>query len=164
MPCFNCICFKPGRGRNGEHLPGGKGYCELRDEEYSKHHECRKYAPKGWGPKTTRSPLKEPSSCFISSACAEYMGLPDDCEELTVLRSFRDQVLKSTPEGNALVEEYYRIAPPLVEKILSSPEKEKIFKEIYDRILACIDVIRQEKNDEAVLIYREMVDHVRSSV
>ena len=28
--------------------------------------------------------------CFLTSACTEARGLPDDCHELTVLRSFRD--------------------------------------------------------------------------
>ena len=39
--------------------------------------------------------------CFLTSACTEARGLPDDCHELTVLRSFRDGYLRSQPEGEA---------------------------------------------------------------
>lgn len=30
------------------------------------------------------------SGCYLTSACVNAKGLPDDCEELTVLRNFRD--------------------------------------------------------------------------
>ena len=36
--------------------------------------------------------------CFLTSACTEARGLPDDCHELTVLRAFRDGYLRSQPE------------------------------------------------------------------
>ena len=44
--------------------------------------------------------------CFLTSACTEARGLPDDCHELTVLRSFRDGYLRSQPEGEAEIAEY----------------------------------------------------------
>ena len=52
--------------------------------------------------------------CFITTAACELRGLPDDCHELRVLRRFRDDVLVTSREGRALVEEYYRVAPRLV--------------------------------------------------
>lgn len=117
MPCFSCTCFCEGRGRNGEVLFGGRGYCKLKDQEYYRGHECRSYSPTWYAPKNTGDPMKEPSGCFLTSACVEYLGLPDDCKELTTLRTIRDKVLKATGEGRGLVDEYYRIAPALVEKI-----------------------------------------------
>lgn len=45
MPCFSCICFSDGRGRNGERLNGGRGYCEIHDQEFWRGHECRNFAP-----------------------------------------------------------------------------------------------------------------------
>ena len=44
--------------------------------------------------------------CFLTSACTEARGLPDDCHELTVLRAFRDGYLRSQPEGEAEIAEY----------------------------------------------------------
>ncbi len=52
--------------------------------------------------------------CFITTAVCEAEGLPDDCAELTAFRAFRDGYLRACPDGEALIEEYYRIAPGIV--------------------------------------------------
>ena len=52
--------------------------------------------------------------CFITTAVCEAEGKPDDCAELTAFRAFRDGYLKAQPDGEALIEEYYRIAPAIV--------------------------------------------------
>lgn len=62
MPCFSCKCFSDGIGRHGEKLNGGRGYCELRDQEYWRGHECSDFAPVWYGPETSGSALKEPQS------------------------------------------------------------------------------------------------------
>src|SRR6185295_8850185 len=36
--------------------------------------------------------------CFITTACAQAQGLPDDCEELTVLRGLRDDYIRQLPD------------------------------------------------------------------
>lgn len=72
--------------------------------------------------------------CFLTTACCQYKGLPDDCYELTTLRNFRDTYLKTTEAGNALVEEYYRIAPSIVDKIMESPNKVGLLEDIYTQV------------------------------
>ena len=160
MPCFSCICFREGRGRSGERLEGGRGFCVKWNKIYNKYHDCGEFAPT-WGAPFSgkRKPLDEPG-CFLSSACAEHMGLPDDCRELTILRAFRDGVLLTSREGRLLVEEYYRIAPPLVEKINASPGREEIYREIYRRILLCIEAIEKKEHRLATELYREMVEAI----
>ena len=49
--------------------------------------------------------------CFITTAVCQELGKPDDCEELTAFRAFRDGYLRSQPDGEALIREYYNIAP-----------------------------------------------------
>lgn len=164
MPCFSCRFFLDSRGRNGERLAGGRGYCKLWDQEYYRGHECRDFSPTWIGPSQKGDTLKEPSGCFISSACAEYLGLPDDCRELNILRSFRDNILKSTSEGTALVEEYYKIAPPLVNKINESANKKIIYQNIYEYILLCIENIEKKDYKKAVKQYKKMVEYVSEEV
>ena len=36
---------------------------------------------------------KYTSGCFLTTATVKYMGKPDDCYELTVLRDFRDKYM-----------------------------------------------------------------------
>jgi len=52
--------------------------------------------------------------CFITTAVCEEQGLPDDCAELTAFRAFRDGYLRACPDGEALIREYYDIAPGIV--------------------------------------------------
>ena len=52
--------------------------------------------------------------CFITTAVCRASGLPDDCAELTAFRAFRDGYLQNEPDGNALIDEYYNIAPGIV--------------------------------------------------
>lgn len=58
--------------------------------------------------------------CFITTAVCLEEGKPDDCPELTAFRSFRDGYLRSCPDGPALIEEYYRIAPAIAARIALS--------------------------------------------
>ena len=47
--------------------------------------------------------------CFLTTACCEVLGLPDDCFELRTLRRYRDETLAAMPGGNAAIAAYYRI-------------------------------------------------------
>ena len=98
------------------------------------------------------------SGCFLTSACTEARGLPDNCEELTTLRAFRDGYMKSLPNGQADICEYYHIAPAIVDKIRALPNAREIFDSIYtELVLPCVDLIRAEKNEEAYTKYRDYV-------
>lgn len=65
--------------------------------------------------------------CFITTAVCASCGLPDDCEELTSLRAFRDSYLEKTPEGHELVLEYYDVAPGIVMCIDQSADPGRIY-------------------------------------
>ena len=52
--------------------------------------------------------------CFITTAVCHELGLPDDCPQLEAFRAFRDGYLMACPDGPALVDAYYDIAPGIV--------------------------------------------------
>src|SRR5574337_498993 len=52
--------------------------------------------------------------CFITTACCDAAGLPDDCDILTAMRAFRDDVMMCDPQMRELVELYYEKAPEVV--------------------------------------------------
>ncbi len=64
--------------------------------------------------------------CFLTTACTQAAGLPDDCHELATLRHFRDTYVRSLPKGDAIVAEYYAVAPRIVPK-LSKDELEMVY-------------------------------------
>lgn len=96
--------------------------------------------------------------CFLTTACVEARGLPDDCEELTVLRAFRDGYLSASDERRALVERYYEIAPGIVDAIAASPARLQEHERIYDTVAHCVELIRQERPAEALNGYRALVE------
>jgi hypothetical protein len=75
-----------------------------------------------------------PPGCFISSACCEALGLPDDCFELRALRRYRDEVLLKTPDGPANVALYYTLAPALLDA-LDEENRAEILRKLYARFI-----------------------------
>jgi hypothetical protein len=98
------------------------------------------------------------SKCFITSACVFARGLPDDCEELTTLRTFRDNYIMSAPGGPELIREYYEVAPGIVDRILASNESERILSSLYDELVVpSVMLIVNGECQEALLHYRTRV-------
>ena len=73
--------------------------------------------------------------CFITTAAVTHMGLSDDCEELTILRKYRDQLVKEDPEFKKIVLEYYKVAPKIVTRICEREDKNQILDNIYQELV-----------------------------
>ncbi len=102
------------------------------------------------------------TGCFLTSACVEAMNLPDDCEELMILRKFRDTWLVKQPGGQAEIREYYRIAPEIVNTIQRREDRQQIFQRIYDDVVCpCVLWIKQKQYHKAWKRYRNMVETLK---
>jgi len=98
------------------------------------------------------------SGCFITTACVQTKGLEDDCEQLQILRGFRDGFLKKVEKGLRDVEVYYEIAPLIVEAINSRPDQVQIYNRIYDSDIAvALGLIQKGNYQEAHHHYKDMV-------
>lgn len=102
--------------------------------------------------------------CYLTGACVDYLGKPDDCEELTALRNFRDGYMKKSAEGARLVEEYYEVAPKIVKAIEASPEKSKYYDYIYGKIKTCMALIAQGSLEETQKEYTDMVAYLKNKL
>ena len=115
----------------------------------SRHADCEDY--------------KNATRCFITTAVCLTMGKPDDCEELTLMRFFRDEWLRDQPDGAALIEDYYKTAPGIVEKINQQPERKAIYKEIYQKyILPCVKGVKAKRFSDSKRIYMDMVTTLKA--
>ena len=86
----------------------------------------------------------------MTSACVEARGLLDDCEELTILRDFRDNWLKQQPGGAEEIAEYYMTAPQIVAEINKQADAREIWNELYDALVVpCVKLIRCGKMERA---------------
>ena len=96
--------------------------------------------------------------CYITTAVCESRGRPDDCYELELFRSYRDEYLLSTAEGTALVDEYYDIAPTIVNRIGRLPNSREIYDGIWDNYLSgCVRLIEKGENEACRDLYKDMV-------
>ncbi len=98
-----------------------------------------------------------PSRCYLTTACVQAKGLADDCEELTLLRYFRDSYLLKLSNGTELIKLYYQYSPQIVHKINKAPEKDEIYLYIYDVLSDCVDAIKQNKLEYTYKKYCQMV-------
>lgn len=96
--------------------------------------------------------------CFLTTAACELRGLPDDCNELTTLRRFRDEVLLYSREGRTLVKEYYNEAPSLVPLIQDDAESERVWHNIQETVAQ----IERGHYTEAIASYFSMFERLRT--
>lgn len=102
--------------------------------------------------------------CFLTSACVEAKGLPDDCYELTTLRKFRDEYIANQECGKCEIAYYYRVAPTIVERIKNNSDAMTIFEKIYsDLIIPCVKLIEDGNYVGAHNKYREYVTRLERS-
>ncbi len=94
-------------------------------------------------------------TCFLTTACIRAKDLSDDCDELQTLRYFRDGWLKKQAEGPALTEEYYTIAPGIVQAINRSEDASAVWNRLYEElVLPCVWLIKVGKMEDALFLYK----------
>lgn len=106
--------------------------------------------------KNTETGKKTKSSCFLTSACINYYAdqFDDNCEELSVLRCFRDTYV--TKED---IEHYYITAPMIVKQIeLRKNQKSELYNYIYNEIVVyCVEAIKRAEYEKAYIRYKASV-------
>lgn len=106
---------------------------------------------------------KVKGGCFITTAVCAAEGKADDCYELETLRAFRDRFMMAEPAMRKKVDEYYRVAPRIVELLESNPEKgRQAYAEFRRYIDAAIRAIERGNDASAYLIYCRAVRRAAS--
>lgn len=96
--------------------------------------------------------------CYITTAVCESQHKADDCYELSLLRTFRDDYLLKSEAGEAMVHEYYDVAPSIVKHIGKRADADVIYEGIWQQYLSpCIRLIESGQNEECVDLYKRMV-------
>lgn len=95
------------------------------------------------------------TGCFLTTACVQARNLPDDCEELTVLRHYRDHWLVNQPSGREDIALYYKIAPGIVKRLDEDKDSKTLYENIYTNVIVpCVNMIKEGKNNEAYVLYK----------
>lgn len=125
--------------------------------------ELKKSVDSIWGkydPEKQSESDQSSGGCYITTAMCQYLGKDDDCDELTILRGFRDNWLIDQPNGTELVQEYYKYAPLIVERINEAPNKDILYDQISNHIYACISAIQNHQYEKAKDMYISMMRHL----
>lgn len=115
---------------------------------------------KGTWSSTTHGPDKSDNksgsgSCYLTPACMRYFQekFDDNCYELRVLRWFRDNFVSKEDLDN-----YYQVAPIIVETIDKAEKADIIYSYIYDNIVDyCVKQIEQGNYDKAYSRYKNSI-------
>jgi hypothetical protein len=84
------------------------------------------------------SSSSQSGGCFLTTACCELVGLPDDCFELTVLRRFRDKALARMPGGTRDIALYYMLAPAMLQALQRQGRQRALMRLYFSHILPCV--------------------------
>lgn len=99
---------------------------------------------------------QDSGGCYLTTACVEAKGLPDDCEELTILRNFRDHWLKKQSGGAEEIAEYYATAPQIVAEVNKRTDAREIWNGLYDSLVApCVQMIQRGEMEQARALYKK---------
>ena len=100
--------------------------------------------------------------CFITTATCRFDGKPDDCEELTAFRAFRDGWL-TEHGGEQDIDTYYEIAPAIVTMIDYCDSPAQRYGEIRERWLQpCMEALREHREEDCRSLYTDMVQTLQS--
>jgi hypothetical protein len=98
--------------------------------------------------------------CFLTTACCEVLGLPDDCFELRTLRRYRDETLPAMPGGAAAIAAYYLVAPTILDRLARQDRATRLLS-VYARfILPSAIAARLGFNTLAYRLYARMMDEL----
>lgn len=93
--------------------------------------------------------------CFITTAWVKYNNKTDSCNELQLLRQYRDNYVRNLPNGDFFINAYYHKSPLIVRHIENlQPElQEEIFEILSLKIEKACQLIRDGELQKAFELY-----------
>ncbi|MBQ7581250.1 MAG: hypothetical protein IJU25_00350 [Lachnospiraceae bacterium] len=96
--------------------------------------------------------------CYVTTAVCLSIGKGEDCSEIRILKEYRDGFLSAEADGKALIEEYYDIAPTIVNRINKQKNAQETYQEIYRNYISpCIDLIAEDRLVDCKNLYVQMM-------
>lgn len=99
--------------------------------------------------------VQDNGGCYLTTACMQHFAqkFDDNCEELTLLRYFRDIFVCEED-----VEHYYKTAPVIVEAINESYDCKAVYDSIYNYvIIPCVNAIKSKNYSFAYERYKTSI-------
>lgn len=98
--------------------------------------------------------------CFLTSACIQAAGLPDNCNELQTLRKFRDEYVLRLPNGGVILSKYYTDSQQIIKAISNTSTSTEVYNAIWAVIRSVVCQIEAGNNAKALSLYMSLVDNL----
>lgn len=96
--------------------------------------------------------------CFVTTAVCNGLHKAPECEEIRLMKQYRDEYLLAQPGGEQLVKEYYNIAPTIVKRIARAQEPEAEYQYLWDHYISrCVALAGEGREEECRDVYEEMM-------
>ena len=130
-------------------------YCTVRRQYYDlREPKCRYYK---YDPYKDYYDLNH--RWYVVTAIFDKLGLSDDFECTDLLHNFRNNVLANDSKYDDILSEYDAIGPELAKRLKEDKDSEELCKKLLQVYLTRVfDYVKEEKYDEALEIYVEMVN------
>lgn len=102
--------------------------------------------------------------CYLTTIICDILGFADDCEILTIIRSFRNNVLQKDLHYLGILIEYDTIGPKISECLKNDEDALWIAKELLKHFIQPIIVLINNKNyDAAAVMYQNMTSMLKEN-
>lgn len=102
------------------------------------------------------------ADCFLTEASCNWVGLSDDCFELSALRRFRDGPLAALPGGADDIARYYRNAPLILDEMCRRNEGHRLVRLYATGILPSALAAHLGFDRIAYAIYKRMMQRLEA--
>lgn len=141
---------------------GSLRWCWAHPLESSEHYDERRAAYDAGYDNAIEQQQEDSGGCFLTSACVTYAGLPDNCEELMVLRRFRDTYVRNVRGDSLLIAQYYTEAPRIAEAIGASPDRSAVLASILATVRTSVKHVQAGEFSAALSLYGNMFNTLRA--
>lgn len=132
---------------------GSKGYCN--------YHGMYVYASDSADDCSHFKKVGSSGGCYMTTACCEFYGLPDNCRELSAMRKLRDEYIQHQEGGQDIISDYYATAPKVISNLDKETDKIKWMEYIYQVVQRCADLIEKKEFKKALESYQAMVNRMK---
>lgn len=135
-------------GHSHDHFKSSDSYNKGGDPDYSRRES-------NGSPNPSIGEVQNNGGCYLTTACMIHTKeeFDDNCEELTILRWFRDNFVSKED-----IKHYYITAPIIVESINEIQENKNIYDYIYKYIVsACVTAIKKGDYEFAYKRYKSSI-------
>lgn len=99
--------------------------------------------------------------CFLSSAACDLHGLPDDCKELQMARSFRERYLGRHYDLSIFSVLYYRASRSL----LAHPSSSRILNQAFETyVVKAASLVSDGRDEEAFEVFKGLLQHLQQRI